>query len=331
MLKDVDKRQCAKVAAVSLALAASLLLTASPALAAFPDKFINLIIPYPAGGTTDIAARAMVPYLEKYLGGKIIIINKGGAGGEIGFREIAKATPDGYTIGFINTPNVVTIPIERNARYKIEDFATLGNIVGDPCAIAVNPNSKFKTLADVIAYAKEHPGEVTYGTTGVGSDDHFAALEIERKYGVKLTHVPFPGGAGVRTALAGGHIQLGIYNIGEMLGEVRQGLVRTLGIMTDKRWEDAPEIPTFKEQGYELNISSERGLAGPAGLSADIRARYVDAIAKTMKDPGFVEFARRHPLPLMYLDDKDYAAMLSKMRDSYEKRWRESPWAGSTN
>ena len=302
-----------------------LLGTAAGALA-YPDRPITLIIPYPAGGATDAGARAMVPFLERSLGVQLIVVNRPGAGGEIGFAEIARARPDGYTIGFINTPNVITIPIERRARYAMENFAPLANILDDPDGVAVRPQSEFRTLADVIAFAKANPRAVSYGTTGIGSDDHLAALEIERMTGVRMTHVPFAGGAQVRTALAGGHITLGIYNMAEMVGDLRNGVVRSLGQMSAERWSGAADVPTLREQGFDVVMSATRGMAAPAGIPDEVRDRLGKAIEQVVNDPAFQEIARKHPLPLAYLGPREYAAMLSRMQAEFTRLWAATPW-----
>src|SRR6478752_8343312 len=161
-----------------------------PALAAYPEQPINMIIAYAPGGGTDIAARVMIPFIEKYLGegAKINVINRPGASGDIGFTAIATATPDGYTIGFINTPPVLTTPIERKAAYTWQSYDLLGNIVDDPGTFCVHSDSPYKNLAELAAYAKANPGIVSVGSTGVGSDDHLAMLKFQKSAGVKMNH-----------------------------------------------------------------------------------------------------------------------------------------------
>ena len=178
---------------------------------AYPDKPISMIVAYGPGGGTDLTARVIGPFIEKHLGGgaKIVVVNRPGAGGEIGFTALADAAPDGYTIGFINTPNVLSIPIERKTGYSWERFELLGNIVDDPGGFSVHNAGEIKTLADLVTYAKANPNTVTVGTTGVGSDDHLAMLAFQKITGVKMTHVPFPGSSAVRTALVGRHITVG--------------------------------------------------------------------------------------------------------------------------
>ena len=186
-------------------------LTAGVSAAGYPEKPITMIVAYGPGGGTDLIARLIAPYVEKYLGNdaRIVVSNKAGAGGAIGFTEIAKAAPDGYTIGFLNTPNLISIPIERQANYVWRGFDLLGNLVDDPGAFTVNSASPLKNLNDLLAYAKANPGTVTVGTTGIGSDDHLAMLFFERAAGVKMSHVPYKGSAEVRTGLLSGSVVFG--------------------------------------------------------------------------------------------------------------------------
>ena len=175
-------------------LVCSILLALAPALAAaaYPEKPITLIVAYPPGGGTDVVARAIVPFLEKNLGGdaKILVVNRSGAGGEVGMAALANAPGDGYTIGFVNTPPLMTIPIERQATFgSAQRFDLLGNIIDDPCNFAVHSDTPVKNLQEFAAWARANPGKLTVGTTGVGSDDHLLMLMFERAAGVKLTHV----------------------------------------------------------------------------------------------------------------------------------------------
>src|SRR5919204_4004013 len=178
-------------------LAVVLLLFSGIAAAAYPERPITMLIAYPPGGGTDLIARALAPYVEKYLGGgaKIVIVNRAGAGGEVGFAALANAVPDGYTIGFVNTPPLLTIPIERAAQFSWQRYEYIGNIIDDPCNFSVHSDTPVTNLRELAAYARERPGEVTVGTTGIGSDDHIAMLKFERAAGVKMRPNQFKGSA----------------------------------------------------------------------------------------------------------------------------------------
>src|SRR5256886_9768486 len=167
-----------------------------------------MIVAFPPGGGPDLVGGAIGPYLEKYLGGgaEIVIVNRAGAGGEVGFTALANAPADGYTIGFVNTPPLMTIPIERAAQFGgPQRFELLGNIVDDPCNFAVHIDTPVRTLQELAASARANPGKGTVGTPGIGSADALPMLMFERAAGVKMTHVPFKGSADVRTAPASRH------------------------------------------------------------------------------------------------------------------------------
>ena len=232
-------------------LLASLLLIPGVALAVYPERPITMLIAYPPGGGTDLVGRALAPFIEKYLGGgaRIVVVNRSGAGGEVGFAALANSTPDGYTIGFVNTPPLLTIPIERPAQFHWSRYEYIGNIIDDPCNFSVHADMAVTNLRELAAYAKSRPGETTVGTTGIGSDDHIAMLKFERAAGVKMRHVPFKGSADVRAAIAGRQIDVAAINIGEALGYQRGGTaIRNLVQMSPARTNLAPELPTARER-----------------------------------------------------------------------------------
>ncbi|MEQ3625394.1 MAG: tripartite tricarboxylate transporter substrate binding protein [Celeribacter sp.] len=311
-----------------LAATAVVLASALPALAEYPERPINMIVAYSAGGGTDIAARTLAPFVEKYLGedASIVVLNRAGAGGEIGFTELAQAEPDGYTIGFVNTPNLLTIPIQRDARYSLESFRPIANVVEDPGAFSFLPDSGIETFDDMIAYAKENPGKLTYGTTGLGSDDHLSALQFERLTGVELKHVPFPGNADVRTAVLGGHVMMASMNISETIADVQEGQLHALGQMAEERWDGAPEIATFGEQGYDVIMGSQRGLAAPAGVDDEIIAKLEAAVKSAIDDPEFQEKAKQQHLPLAFLDSEAFLTNLQAQTETYQALWEKTPW-----
>src|SRR5687768_13718515 len=258
--------------------------------AAYPERPITILVAYSAGGGTDLVARAIAPYIEKYLGGgaKMVIVNRAGAGGEIGFAALSSAPPDGYTIGFINTPPLMSIPIERKAQFSALGFDLLGNIVDDPSNFAVHAESEIRDLKQLAAFARANPGKVTVGTTGIGSDDHLAMLLFERIGGVKMTHIPFKGSADVRTALASRQITVAAINVGEALQAIKGGAaMRNIGQFSLTRTNLAPDLPTGREQGFDFELSSLRGLAAPKGLPPEVRTRLARAVEQAARDPEF--------------------------------------------
>jgi tripartite-type tricarboxylate transporter receptor subunit TctC len=316
--------------AVVLAGAALVGMAPGAARAAYPEQPINMIVAYAPGGGTDIVARVLARYMEKYLGNdaKIVVQNKPGAGGAIGFAAIAGAAPDGYTIGFINTPGVLTVPIERKATFTWQSFDLLGNIVDDPGNFSVHADSPIKTLAELAAHAKANPGAVTYGTTGIGSDDHLATLMFEKAAGVKMNHIPFKGAAEVHNAIASKSIMVAAMNIGEALQYAKGGTpLRNLGQMSVARTNLAPTLPTFKEQGYDIVMASLRGMAAPKGLPPPVREALVKAIERTVNDPQFQAQAASYFAPIRYLAPAQYGAELQAAEVQFRQMWKEMPWS----
>src|SRR5438094_4465454 len=309
---------------------AVLLLLPMLAFAAYPERPITLIVAYPPGGGTDLVARSLAPYVEKYLGGgaKIVVVNRAGAGGEVGFAALANSPADGYTIGFVNTPPLLTIPIERQAQFHWQRYDYIGNIIDDPCNFSVHAETPIRNLAELAAYAKSHPGEVTVGTTGIGSDDHISMLKFERAAGVKMRHIPFKGSADVRAAILGKQITVAAINIGEALQYQKGGTpLRNLVQMSPARTNLAPELPTAREQGYDIEMSSLRGLVAPKGIPADIRDRLVKAVAQSVADPEFQAQATKFFAPLRYLAPSEYEALVRDADVMYRAMWKEMPWA----
>ena len=311
-------------------LACALALATGVTAAAYPEKPITMIVAYSPGGGTDLIARHIQPFLEKYLGGgaRIVIVHRPGAGGEIGFAAIANAPADGYTIGFVNTPPLITVPIERTAQFGgPQRFDLLGNVIDDPCNFAVHADSEIRDLKGLAAYAKANPGKVTVGSSGVGSDDHLLMLMFERAAGVKMTHVPFKGAADVRIALLSKQIMVGAINIGESQQSIKGGApMRNIGQFSPARTTVAPDLPTAREQGYDIELSSLRGMAAPKGLPADIRERLVKAVAQSAADPEFVQKATSVFAPLRYLSPAEFDRVIKEAEVGFRQLWKELPW-----
>jgi tripartite-type tricarboxylate transporter receptor subunit TctC len=313
-------------------LAAPALLLARPPRAAaqqatpWPDRPLAMIVAFAPGGGTDLAARTIARFLERDLGQPVVVNNRPGAGGEIGFGELARAKPDGLTIGFINTPHIVTLPIERRTRFRLEDFTLVANIVDDPGAFYVLNDSPYRSLADLIAAARARPESISYGSTGIGSDDHLAVLAFERQAGIRLLHVPYAGSAQVKQALIGRTIDIASMNVAEGVQESRQGLLRLLAQMGTARTEVAPETPTFREAGYDVVEGSMRGLAAPAGLPPAILQRLSAAVDHVVRDPDFQMSAIQQALPLRFLGPEAYLAELVALREKYQSLWAAHPW-----
>ena len=305
---------------------AAMLAATTPALAEWPEKPIDRIVAYSAGGGTDVTARTLQPMLEAALGQSVVVVNRPGAGGEVGHAAIASAKPDGYTIGILNLPPMLTIPITRDAAFTADDFIPVAGLVRDPSALSVHANSPFRTLDELVAFAKENPGAVTVGTTGVGTDDHLAMRYFADAAGIELTHVPFAGGGPARTALIGGHVSAAALNLGEAAPAAKEGRVRILTQFSDTVSEFAPDVPTAMSLGYDVRMLSERGIGMPAGVDPAIVEKLAAAIAEVTAD---AEFGKRNAdrfTEVVYKSTEDFGAHIRKLKKDYQAMWDEAPW-----
>ena len=313
----------------SLASAAAVLtLLGSPALAQYPnDKPIDVIVAFSPGGGTDVAARTIEPFIEKYLGQDLVILNKPGAGGEVGFSLLAEAEPDGYTIGFINLPAMFAYSFARDTSYNPDSFAPLANLVYDPGIFAVREDSQFQTLAELIAFGKANPGALPIGTSGsVGSSEHLAILQVQSETGSAFNHVPFGSTAPLRTALLGGHIPVAAFNLSEAVDFESEGAIRILGVMDTARDDSAPDVPTFAEQGVNVISGSSRGMAFPAGTPPEIIKLVAKAVQSAMEDPEYVAKAKEAGVPLDFKGPSEYGKFLSNTNNALTKAWDANPW-----
>ncbi|TZG32479.1 tripartite tricarboxylate transporter substrate binding protein [Agrobacterium sp. B1(2019)] len=309
------------------ALAAAAMLTACPVIAAdYPKKPIEVIVGFEAGGGTDVMARTVAPFIEKYLGNgaSLVIKNVPGASGQIGVTEAAHATPDGYTLGTFNLPGMMARTIDRKADYDVDGFTYLANVVNDPNVIVTSKASGFDTLDKLITEAKANPGAITVGMSSLGGDDHFALIKLQNLLKTEFTIVPFKGSAPARTALLGGHVAMGILNISEVAEF--QDQLNVLGVALDKRSQFAPDMPTFKEQGLDLVNGAMRGFIAPAGLPDDARTKLMDAFAKLKDDPEFLKAMKNTANPVEVVTGDDFKAMTKDIHDLAKGVWETTPW-----
>jgi tripartite-type tricarboxylate transporter receptor subunit TctC len=270
----------------------------------------------------------IMPFVAKHLpGARFVITNRPGAGGQIGFEAIFGSSPDGYTLGAMPTPALSTFPVERAVRYRALDFTFLANVVDDPNTIYVAADSLIRSPADVVRAAKERPGQMSYGTTGIGSDDHLFMLAFEELTGVPpMTHAPFAGTAPLLAQVLGGHVPLGVGNVSELVVMLREGRIRLLGQAAAQRWKRAAETPTFREQGLDVVAGSARGIVGPPNMPEAVRTRLEQAFAAALADPDFHRDAERATMPLRPLVGSAYRMMAAEVDTVVRARWERRPW-----
>lgn len=293
--------------------AAGLLLLSGSALAQdYPSKPVTLVVPWPAGGPTDVAVRAIAQGAEKHLGQPIVIENKGGGAGTVGIAAMAaNARPDGYTIGQIPI-TVFRLPLMQKTTWTHEDLTYIVHLTGYVFGIYSSAAAPFKDWKELVAYAKANPGKVTYGTPGAGSSLHLGVEQIAEKAGIKLTHVPFKGTAEVIAAVAGGHVMLGAGSIGAAKPLVEAGKARYMNIWTAEPRKSFPGVPTLVELGYGLVVESPWGIAGPKGMDPKVVAKLHDAFKKSIEDPTVLATLERYEMTANYKNTADYVAAVKE-------------------
>ena len=311
---------------VKSALVGAMVLAAGVAAAEYPEKPIQVIVGYSAGGGTDVMARTVAPFLEKYLGNgaSIVIKNMPGASGQIGVTEVANADPDGYTLGSYNLPGMMARTLDRKAGYSADSFTYLANVVNDPNVFVTPKKSDIDTFAKLVAAAKADPGAITVGMSSLGGDDHFALTKLQNVTGTEYTIVPFKGSAPTRTALMGGHVAMAILNVSEVAKFQEQ--INILGVALAKRSEFAPDVPTFKEQGFDLLNGSMRGIIAPKGLPKDVEAKLLDAFRQMADDPEFLKAMKATANPVEVVVGEDFKALNADLLNLAKTVWEKTPW-----
>lgn len=289
----------------------------------YPTKPIILMVAYAAGGETDIGARILAAIAEKELGQPIVVVNKGGAGGQIGWTELAKQKPDGYTIGFVNPPalNSIILDPERKATFSLDHFVPIINQVVDPVCFYVKPESPHKTFKDLLEDAKKRPGKITVTTTGIFSNEHLGILMLQDAAKIKFRIVHFDGSAQINTALIGGQIDVGVDNVGgAWTSRVKAGQVRPLLVMDRERTKFYPNVPTTIEQGYPtVLMSSSRGIVGPNGIPEPIIKKLQAVFQKAMENPQHMEKMEKAGLAVKIMVGEKYGQYIKDLHETTKK------------
>ena len=277
-----------------------------PAWSAWPDdRSIELIVGFAPGGGTDLLARKLTPFLQKRLGEKaqFIVVNKPGAAGEIANAYLAQAKPDGYTIGIVNVPAFLYVPMVKKSQYKVEDFRLIARLVDDPTVLVTRADSKYNSLSDVVSELRRKPGSISFGHNGTGSNGDLAMVALSSIAGVQVNAVSYKGTAAQKTDLLGGHLDFGVISAGEVpdLHGGKTGQLKALAQFSEKRSNALPQVPTAKEEKVAVLMSSERGLAAPAAVPADILKKLQDAVEQTLRDPEFLVAASGDAPVVAYL------------------------------
>jgi len=295
---------------VTAALAGLSLCVFTNAQAAYPDRPIKLIVPWAAGGDTDNIFRPFVPALQKALGGATVVIaNVGGASGTVGAREAKTSPPDGYTL-FAVHDYIHSTYYTGIADVNYWDFEPVCLVASTPSILTASPKTKWKTMQEMVADAKAHPGQISVGAT-LGSTSQFFPALVAKAADIKFKYVSYDGLSQRMNAILGGHIDLTDGNLTQK-GKVDAGQLKFLASATEKRMAELPNVPTLKELGYNVVYAVSRGILAPKGTPVAILTKLEGACSQAVKDPAFAESMRKQGTDVHYLDRKDYAEFLKK-------------------
>jgi tripartite-type tricarboxylate transporter receptor subunit TctC len=301
---------------IGLFLTLILVVSAPLQAAEFPTKEVQIIIPWAAGGATDLIFRALAATTGKYLGKAVIVVNRPGGAGAVGYTEAAQAKPDGYTLVSAITPLTI-LPHQVKTAYTYKNFEPIINVVSDPGMFLVRSDAPWKSLKEFLDYAKKNPDMITVGNSGAGGGVHLIALAFERTAGVKFNHIPFAGGGPSVTALLGGHVNAVSVSPPEGIEHVKAGKLKIIALFAEKRFELFPNVPTVKEQGVDFVMGQWRGLVASKGAPPDVIKKLHDAFKKGMDDPVFQKNAKDMAINLHYLGPEAFGKLMAHDHDFF--------------
>ena len=284
--------------------------TAVQAQETFPSKPVTMIVPFPPGGVADITGRPLAAMMERALKQPVVVVNRTGAGGALGMSQVAKSAPDGYTI-LMGLSSISIFPVSdringRQPAYEMKDFAPIALISSDPTVLVVRAESPYRTLKDFVDAAKANPGKINYSSSGVYGTLHVAMEIFANAAGIRLFHVPYQGGGPAVTALLGGQVDALASGPAAAIGQIKGGKMRALASWSDKRLALMPEVPTFRELGYDAEFYIWAGVFAPAATPQPIVARLREAVRTAVNDPDFKAAMDKVATPISYLDAPEF-------------------------
>ncbi|MEN6499657.1 MAG: tripartite tricarboxylate transporter substrate binding protein [Rectinema sp.] len=284
----------------------------------FPEREIEIMVPWSAGGATDLMVRIFSPVIQKYLGVPILVTNKPGGAAVPGYVEAMTKKADGYYLVAWATPSI-TITHMQKTPYDANSFEPILNVVMAPVWFLAPASSPYNTLKDLVEDAKKRPGKINLGNAGAGGGTHMIALAFESAVGVKFNHVPYAGGAPAVTAAVAGQVDVITCGPPEGVPQLEAGQLKCLGVFSEKRLAEFPNYPTAIELGYDFAMGQWRGLAAPKGTDpARIKILH-DAFKAAMEDPEFIKLAAQSGLLLDYRNTEDFRKLIQK-EDAYYKK-----------
>src|SRR5437868_6421614 len=304
---------------------AALLFAGSALAQDYPSKPITMVLPFPPGGVAEIVGRPLASIMEKSLKQPIVLINRPGAGGAVGMASVAKGPADGYTV-LMGLSSISIFPVAdrvngKTPPYELKDFAPIALVTADPTVLVVRADGPYKTVKDFVDAAKANPGKINYSSSGVYGTLHVAMEIFANAAGIKLFHIPYQGGGPAVTALLGGQVEASPQGPAAAIGQIRAGKMRALASWGTERLKLLPDIPTFKELGYDAEFYIWTGIFVPAATPAPIIARLREAVRNAATSEDFKATMEKVSTPVAYLDapefqkywDKDAARLKSAL------------------
>jgi tripartite-type tricarboxylate transporter receptor subunit TctC len=283
-----------------------------------------LIVPFAAGGGTDIGTRIVVQTAEKFFPKPMVVQNIAGGGSEVGVSQMVRSKPDGYTIGGFNSASVILTTMRKASYNPVTDITPICLVVSDPRLFAVRADDeRFKTAQDFLQYAKANPENLTIGTSGAGTSGHLSIMVMNKAAQIKAKPVHFGGAGESRAAFLGGHIDALAQTYGEVLSLLKDGKAKIVAVATDERMAELPDVPTFKEIGVDLVISSNRGFAAPPGTPREIVAKLEEAFKKASAEPEYLEQMAKMGLPAKFLGAEDFGKLIKAEYETYTEVAKE--------
>jgi tripartite-type tricarboxylate transporter receptor subunit TctC len=288
----------------------------------FPAKPVRLVVPWPAGGGTDIITRIVAQKMGENMGQTVLVDNRSGASGIIGSDHVAKSAPDGYTLLMGNTAtNATNASVYKKLPYDpLRDFVTISLVANSPYIMSVHPSLPVKSVKEFIALAKARPGELNFGSGGVGSAPHLAAALFNYLAGIKVTHVAYKGGAAHTPALISGEVQVTFTNPPEVMPHIKAGKLRALAVTSPERWRTAPELPTIREAGvpaYEFTIWW--GLVAPTGTPAPVIERLHAELVKAATDKSVKDGLARQGVDVVAGTPAEFTKLIRSEVEKWKK------------
>jgi tripartite-type tricarboxylate transporter receptor subunit TctC len=272
-------------------------------------KPITMMVPFTPGGASDTTSRAIAASMEPDLKVPVVPDNRAGGNGSVGWMWLSRQKPDGYTIG-LNTVSMILQQYTGASGVKISEFEPISMIAYGDAALSVPADSPFKTLRDLVEYAKKNPGKIRVSNSGTGGVWHLSTVALEDVSGAKFTHVPFKGGKDGVVAMLGGHVEASGSALGEVAEFIKAGKIRALGISSPERYPLFPNIPTFKEQGYNVEVGCLFGLVAPKGTPKEIIKRLDESVARGVKQAKYIEIQNGFGNRVRYLNSADFGKLM---------------------